>query len=63
MPCGAGNGAEPTVRQAPEERVFVDPEERLEAVVGVIRSARQRLLLSLFRCNYFKVLDELAAAV
>lgn len=39
------------------------PEERRPAVLDVIRAARQRLVLSLFRCNDFKVLDELAEAL
>jgi phosphatidylserine/phosphatidylglycerophosphate/cardiolipin synthase-like enzyme len=46
-----------------EEKVFCDPGERRDAILDVIRSARQRLILSLFRCTDFRVLGELAAAV
>lgn len=44
------------------ERIILAPEERRPAVLGVIRSARTRLLLSIFRCTDFKLLDELAEA-
>lgn len=44
------------------ERIILAPEERRPAVLGLIRSARTRLVLSLFRCSDFKVLDELAEA-
>lgn len=47
----------------PDERMIVAPEERREAVVRVIRSARQRLLLSMFRCTDYLILDELAEAI
>jgi len=46
-----------------EERIFLEPEERRDVIVQVIRSARQRLILSMFRCTDFRILDELAAAV
>ena len=46
-----------------EERVFLEPEERRDVIVQVIRSARQRLILSLFRCTDFRILGELASAV
>lgn len=46
-----------------DERVVLHPGERRQAVLEVIRSARGQLLLSLFRCDDFKVLDELADAV
>ena len=39
------------------------PEDRLPAILGVIGAARRRLLLSLFRCDDFHVLDALAAAL
>lgn len=39
------------------------PEERLPAVQSVIAGARERLILSLFRCDDFRVLDALSAAV
>ena len=39
------------------------PAERCQTVLQVIRSARKRLVLSLFRCDDFRVLDELAEAL
>lgn len=47
----------------PAEHVVIAPEGRRDAVLKVIRSARKRLVLSLFRCDDFKVLDELAQAL
>ena len=49
-------------RPAADRFVFL-PEDRLPAVLGVIGAARERLLLSLFRCDDFDVLDALAAAL
>jgi cardiolipin synthase len=45
------------------ERVFIEPAARREAMLDFIGGARQRLVLSLFRCNDFGVLDALAAAL
>mgnify|MGYP001565223994 CR=1 FL=1 len=45
------------------ERLIANPGERREAVLQLIRSARRRLALSVFRCTDFKILDELAAAL
>ena len=39
------------------------PRERLPAVLDIIGSARRRIILSLFRCDDFRVLDALAAAL
>lgn len=47
----------------PQDVLVLAPEERREAVLNVIRSAQQRLLLSVFRCTDYLVLDELAEAV
>ena len=47
----------------PGERLVLNPEERREAVLDVIRGARRELVLSLFRCDDFKILDGLAMAV
>lgn len=55
-------GAEAPMAGAASDRLVFSPGDRRDAVIDVIRSARTRLLLSLFRCNDFKVLDELAAA-
>ena len=46
-----------------QECVTFAPWERREAILQVIRSARRRLILSLFRCTDFRILRELAAAV
>ena len=45
------------------ERIFLQPAERRQAMLDVIGGARQRLVLSLFRCNDFGVLDALAGAL
>jgi cardiolipin synthase len=41
----------------------LDPAERKAALLGVIGAARRRLILSLFRCDDFSILDALAAAL
>jgi phosphatidylserine/phosphatidylglycerophosphate/cardiolipin synthase-like enzyme len=48
---------------AARERIFIGPAERRQAMIDVIAGARQRLVLSLFRCNDFGILDGLAAAL
>ena len=48
---------------APAERLILEPGERREAVLQVIRGARERLVLSVFRCDDFKILDALAGAI
>jgi phosphatidylserine/phosphatidylglycerophosphate/cardiolipin synthase-like enzyme len=45
------------------ERVFVEPAERRQAMLDMIGTARARLVLSLFRCNDYGVLDAIAAAL
>lgn len=52
-----------SARGSRHERVIVAPEDRLPAVKAVIAGARERLILSLFRCDDFRVLDALSAAV
>jgi phosphatidylserine/phosphatidylglycerophosphate/cardiolipin synthase-like enzyme len=52
----AGEAASP-------DRLVVSVEERRPAVLEVIRGARRRITLSLFRCNDSAVFDELKAAV
>jgi cardiolipin synthase len=44
-------------------RVFIEPTERRQAMLDLISSARERLVLSLFRCNDYGVLDSIAAAL
>ncbi len=46
-----------------QERLVLDPAERKAALLGVIGAARRRLVLSLFRCVEFSVLDALASAL
>jgi len=41
----------------------LSPGQRLETILGVIRAARRRLAFSLFRCDEYQILDELAAAL
>jgi phosphatidylserine/phosphatidylglycerophosphate/cardiolipin synthase-like enzyme len=45
------------------DRLVVSTDERRAAVLDVIRQARNRITLSLFRCNDAAVFDELKAAV
>lgn len=47
----------------PPDRLVVPVEDRRPALLDVIRQARQRITLSLFRCNDAAVFAELAAAV
>jgi phosphatidylserine/phosphatidylglycerophosphate/cardiolipin synthase-like enzyme len=47
----------------PAERLIILPAERREAVLDVIRGARRELVLSVFRCDDFKILDALGDAV
>jgi phosphatidylserine/phosphatidylglycerophosphate/cardiolipin synthase-like enzyme len=44
-------------------RIHIEPADRRQAMLNVISDARQRLVLSLFRCNDYGVLDALAAAL
>src|SRR4051794_7837216 len=46
----------------PPDRVVTTVEDRKAAIVDVIRSARQTIALSLFRCNDPDIFAELAAA-
>jgi cardiolipin synthase len=46
-----------------DEKIVLAQGARREAVVEVIRSARRRLVLSVFRCDDFKVMDELDDAI
>lgn len=51
-------------RAAPgRERLVLDAGDRKAALLDVIGAARRRLVLSLFRCDDFSVLDALAAAL
>lgn len=46
-----------------KERLVLAPAERKAALLGVIGAARRRLVLSLFRCDDFSILDALASAL
>ena len=52
-----------TVRPVPPDRLIASVDERRGALLDVIRHARTRITLSLFRCNDNAVFEELAAAV
>jgi phosphatidylserine/phosphatidylglycerophosphate/cardiolipin synthase-like enzyme len=54
------NGAD---GNASRDRIFIGAADRRQAMIDVIGAARQRLVLSLFRCNDFGILDALAAAL
>lgn len=45
------------------DRIVIEPAERRAAVLRVVRGARRRLGLTIFRCNDEEVLAEVAAAV
>ena len=49
-------------RGGPPDRLVVSVVERRPALLGVIRQARSRITLSLFRCNDDAVFEELTAA-
>ena len=51
-----------TAAQGIPDRLVVSAEERLAALLDVIRQARSRITLSLFRCNDQAVFDALQAA-
>jgi phosphatidylserine/phosphatidylglycerophosphate/cardiolipin synthase-like enzyme len=51
------------VHSAPVERLVCEPAERRVAVLDVIRAARRELVLSVFRCDDFSILDALGDAV
>jgi len=55
-------GRRPNAGSATESLVLA-PAERKAALIGVIGAAKRRLILSLFRCDDFSVLDALAAAL
>lgn len=52
-----------TAIPCPPDRVILRFDDRRDAVLGVIRGAKARLTLSLFRCNDRRFFDELRAAV
>jgi len=51
------------VAASSKEKLILDPAERKAALLSVIAGAKRRLVLSLFRCDDFSVLDALAAAL
>jgi len=56
-------GAPGRAAAAGKERLVLDPDARKAALLDVIAGAKRRLVLSLFRCDDFSVLDALAAAL
>ena len=57
-------GRRPSADDAPSsDRIFINTAERRKAMIDVIEGARTRLVLSLFRCDDFGILDALAAAL
>lgn len=66
LPSTRKRRASPPVRKAAvtgKETLILEPAERKAALLRVIGSARRRLVLSLFRCDDFSVLDALASAL
>jgi phosphatidylserine/phosphatidylglycerophosphate/cardiolipin synthase-like enzyme len=45
------------------DRLILAPAARRDAVVNLMRSAERMLILSMFRCDDFSIVDELASAV
>jgi phosphatidylserine/phosphatidylglycerophosphate/cardiolipin synthase-like enzyme len=45
------------------DRLILAPAARRDAILQLMRSARHTLMLSMFRCDDFSIVDELAAAV
>ena len=45
------------------DRLVLTPAARRDAVLELMRSARHSIILSMFRCDDFKIVDEVAAAV
>jgi cardiolipin synthase A/B len=56
-------GRLPNERKSVVDRVYIEPGERRQAMLDIIATARARLVLSLFRCNDYGVLDAIAAAL
>jgi len=56
-------GAQGAPHGVTTDRIAIDPPARRQAMLDVIGAARERLVLSLFRCSDFGVLDALAAAL
>lgn len=62
-PIGPVDTAMTAGRSGPSDRLLVSVEDRRPALLDVIRQARRRITLSLFRCNDAAIVEELAAAV
>ncbi len=54
--------AQPETEPQASEQITLKPKERRETVLSVIAQAKRHLRISLFRCDDFKVIDELANA-
>ena len=57
-----GAGQKEVAVSAARERLVIAPNQRRRTIVGAIRAARERLALSIFRCDDRVVLEALAAA-
>jgi len=62
MPARAENQAGDSAQVRPD-LLILSPAERRDTLLHVIRGARKRLVLSLFRCDDEKVLEELSEAL
>jgi phosphatidylserine/phosphatidylglycerophosphate/cardiolipin synthase-like enzyme len=51
------------MESARAEKLICEPADRRPAILDLIREARRELVLSVFRCDDFKILDALADAV
>lgn len=60
-PKAGGTVARPP--SLPADEIVLSPHRRRDTVIEVIRAARSRLVLSLFRCDDFTVLDEVGEAL
>lgn len=55
--------SEELTKEVAADRIIFAPGTRRDAFVEIIREAKRDLVLSVFRCDDFTILDELAAAV
>jgi cardiolipin synthase A/B len=56
-------GRRPSAGSAAAARIYINPGERRQAMLDIIATAHERLVLSLFRCNDYGILDAIAAAL
>ena len=51
------------VEIAVHDRIVIDPAERRDAFLRLIEEARERIVLSMFRCTDFRIMDALAESL